>query len=318
MKVPKGVLSALKEEERFVLAVHVNPDGDAIGSALALSFALESLGKETLIYSKDPIPPQYTFLPGHEKIGTEIGNTDKNSPALILLDCNSPERAGLGKVWFRRSLVIDHHKTESDFGDLAWIESEAAATGMMVYSIIKTLGVKITREMAFSLYTAICIDTGTFRYLNTSAEVISVALDLVKSGAEPGTIASRLYETWREARFKLLIMTLNTLEIRSKVAMTHVTKEMMRRTGTNANDTENFSSIPRIMETVKISALFREVPGKAWKVSLRSKGEVDVACIAEKFGGGGHKNAAGFQIEGDLQPAKRALIATVRKCLVLK
>lgn len=318
MKAPKKILSALKEEKKFVLAVHVNPDGDAIGSAIALSSALESLGKKTLIYSKDRVPPQYRFLPGHEKIRTEIGNTGMNSPMLILLDCNSPERAGLENVRFRRSLVIDHHQTESEFGDLAWIESEAAATGVMVFSLIKSLGVKITREMAFSLYTAISIDTGTFRYLNTSAEVMSMALDLVKSGAEPGIIAGRLYETWREERFKLLIMTLNTLEIKNNVAMTHVTREMMKRTGANANDTENFSSIPRIIETVKISAMFREVPEGAWKVSLRSKGEVDVACIAEKFGGGGHKNAAGFQIEGDLEAAKRAVIATVKKCLILK
>ncbi len=318
MKAPKKVLSALKEEKRFLLAVHVNPDGDAIGSAIALSAALEMLGKKTFIYSRDPVPPQYTFLPGHEKIGSEIGDAGKELPMLILLDCNSPERAGLDDIRFRRSLVIDHHQTESQFGDLAWIQSDAAATGMMVYSIIKSLGIKITREMAFSLYTAISIDTGTFRYLNTSAEVMGMALELVKAGAEPGTIAGRLYETWREERFKLLTTTLNTLEIKNNVAMTYVTREMMKKTGANANDTENFSSIPRIIESVKISALFREVPGGEWKVSLRSKGEVDVACIAEKFGGGGHMNAAGFQIGGDLDSAKKAVISTIKKCLVQK
>ncbi|MEC4675785.1 MAG: bifunctional oligoribonuclease/PAP phosphatase NrnA [Nitrospirota bacterium] len=308
MKVPEKILSGLKKEKSIFIAAHINPDGDALGAALALAEALESKGKETFVYSRDPVPVIYSFLPGYERISSDPRSMLKHRPVMVLLDCNSPERAAVEKYGFKSSIVIDHHETEKDFGDIKWIDPGAAATGLMVFYLVKALGVGITKEMATNLYTAISTDTGTFRYSNTSAEVLKVSAELVDAGAPPNLIAEQIYETWDRKRFRLLVIALNTLDIRKGIAITHITKEMFRRTGTKPADTENFSNLPRMIESVKISAVFRETGRDIWKVSLRSKGASNVARIAEFFDGGGHKNAAGFSIKGDLKSAKSALL----------
>jgi len=311
VKVPLKLLSFLNEEDNFFIATHINPEGDALGSSLALSMALESIGKQTTLYDKDHVPEFYHYLPGYQKFTHAASlHTTFNLP-LILLDCNTLDRAGLEGLNFRYSAVIDHHKTESDFGDIRWVEPEAAATGVMIFYLIKELGIKITREIAINLYSAIAIDTGTFRYSSTTAEVLRVAAELIETGANPAYISQSLYETWSEERFTLLIMALNTLEIRDRVAITFVTREMFKKTGTGPEDTENFSSLPRMMKDIKISAFFREIDDNHWKVSLRSRGDINVARIATLFEGGGHKNAAGYKIKGSLEYVKESLLKTI-------
>lgn len=312
MKVPRKLLSFLKKEDKFFIATHVNPEGDALGSSIALSMALESLGKKTLLYEKDTVPHFYYYLPGHEKFMSSIPPSIQDEWPLVLLDCNSMERAGITGVNFRYSLVIDHHETESTFGDIRWIEPEAAATGIMVFSIIKKLGLPITRDIAVNLYSAIAIDTGTFRYSNTTADVLRVSAELIEAGAHPASIASNLYETWSRKRFKLLLMVLQDIEIKNNIAFTCVTQEMFRKTGTAPEDTETFSGFPRRMKDITISAFFREISKNSWKVSLRSRGDVNVATIATYFQGGGHKNAAGYRIRASLNAAKKALIQEVK------
>jgi phosphoesterase RecJ-like protein len=313
MKVPKKILSAFRDEAGFLVAAHINPDGDAIGSAVALCLALESAGKKAVAYSRDPVPSHYAFLPGQEKILTGLEGVPKDVPVLVLVDCNSPERAGIKGLHFRRSIVMDHHETESDFGDLRWIDRSAAACGMMVYEVLKSLGITITKAIATNLYAAIAVDTGTFRYSNTTAGVLRTGAELVDLGAQPALIAEQLYETWSMKRFRLFMMSLNTLEIKDDVAMTHVSEAMFRKTGAGAEDTENFANLPRTIDSVKVATVLREVGRRTWKVSLRSKGDVDVAKVAEHFGGGGHRNAAGCRIEADLKSAKKALIGAIRK-----
>jgi phosphoesterase RecJ-like protein len=313
MKIPEKILSAFRKEDTFLLAAHISPDGDSIGSCVALRMALDSLGKKALLYSRDPVPKQYRFLPGNERIVSDLKKVAALDPVLVLLDCNGPERAGLERIAFRRSVVIDHHETEKGFGDVRWINPQAAATGLMVYFLIKGLGVRITRDIAVNLYTAIAVDTGTFRYSNTSSEVLRACAELVDYGAEPHLVSEALYESWERKRFDLLVLALNTLEIRNGVAMTHVTKAMFSKTGTKPEDTETFSNFPRRIDTIKISSLFRELGGGEWKASLRSKGDMNVARIAELFGGGGHRNAAGYTIKADLKTAKEALLKASRK-----
>jgi phosphoesterase RecJ-like protein len=318
MKPPKKILSLLKREGHVLIAIHVNPDGDALGSALALSGALESIGKKTFIYCKDPVPKFYRFLPGFSKIKSNLNRVVKNTPLLILLDCNSRERAALDCSTFSGSVVIDHHETENDFGDVRWIRRDAAATGLMVFYLIRTLGIAVTRNIATNLYAAISVDTGTFRYSNTHPDVLEVSAELIKYGANPSRIADCLYERWDIKRFNLLRLALNTLEVKNCVAMIHLTMDMFQKTGTIQGDTENFSNFPRMIDAVKVSAFFREYRRGRWRVSLRSKGEVNVAKIAEMFGGGGHRNAAGLSIKGSLFSAKKALLGAARKCEVKK
>lgn len=307
MKAPKEVLSVLRKEKKFLLAIHISPDGDTIGSGLALSSALESMGKETTVYCRDRISRYHRFLPGRERITRSLKGLAKNGPVLVLLDCNSARRAGVERHAFPLSVVIDHHATETDFGDVRWIEPGAAATGLMVYRIIKALGVRITREMAVNLYSAIAVDTGTFRFSNTSAEVLDVGADLIRHGVDPGYISRQLYESWEEKRFRLLQMTLETLVIRDGMATVFVTQEMFEKTRTRAADTENFPNFPKMIGAVEVSASFRQKGATSWKVSLRSRGKVNVAAIAELFGGGGHANAAGYEAEGSARAVSDAL-----------
>jgi phosphoesterase RecJ-like protein len=313
VKIPRKLITFLKREERFFIATHINPEGDALGSSLALSMALASLGKKTLLYNKDTVPHGYRFLPGHERFMNTVPPYVQDEWPLVLLDCNSMERAGVDGLRFRRSAVIDHHETESAFGDIRWIEPHAAATGLMIFYVIKALGLPVTREMAVNLYAAIAIDTGTFRYSNTNADVLRVSAELVESGANPAFIASNLYEMWSRKKFHLMTMVLNSLEIKNDIAMTVVSQEMFRKTGTTPEDTEAFPSFPRRIEDITISALFQEIRHNYWKVSLRSRGEANVAAIATHFEGGGHKNAAGYRIKASLKAAKKALIDEVAR-----
>ncbi len=307
MKVPPDLLAFLIAQNNFFIATHLNPEGDALGSSLVLAAALETLGKKVVVFDRDGVPEFYRFLPGHERIIRSIDGIETSSFNLLLLDCNTPERAGIEGIAFRFSAVIDHHETESDFGGIRWIEPHVAATGLMVLSLVDALGVPVTRDMATNLYTAIAIDTGTFRFGNTSAEVLRTAARLADAGAEPAAISASLYETWSEARFHLLRMALQTLEIRDGIAFTFVTREMYRATGAGPEDTENFSSFPRIVRTILVSAFFREIDDDYWKVSLRSKGGLNVAALAASFGGGGHKNAAGYFVRAPLDAAKEML-----------
>ncbi|MFN3480454.1 MAG: DHH family phosphoesterase, partial [Thermodesulfovibrionales bacterium] len=255
MRVPEEIISYLKEKNDFLIATHINPEGDALGSSIALSMALESIGKRVIVYDRDPVPYFYRFLPGYERFTDSIPDLKHPVSNLILLDCNDPERAELTDFVRRHkpfTVVIDHHETEREFGDLRWIVPTASATGQMIYHLLKAMGIALTKEIAINLYTAIAIDTGTFRYSNTNASTLLDASELIRAGAEPASVATALYDTWSRGRFELLIMTLNTMEIRQGIAVTVVTKEMFQKTGTDAADTENFANFPRMMADVKI------------------------------------------------------------------
>ena len=259
------------------------------------------------------MPEFYKFLPGHEKFTSSLSTFNSQLSPLILIDCNDAERAGIGKLQFTSSAVIDHHETARDFGDIKWIDPKSPATGLMIFYLIKELGVTVTKEIAENLYAAIAIDTGTFRYSNTTPAVLRVSAELIEAGADPSYIAENIYETWTDSRFRLLLKVLNTLEIYNDIAITHVTLEMFRETGAAIADTETFPGFPRKLRSIKISALFREIENNYYKISLRSKGsKINVAKIAEMFEGGGHSNAAGYKMRADFKAAKEALLKAVR------
>jgi phosphoesterase RecJ-like protein len=312
LKAPDNLISAFREGESFLIATHISPEGDAYGSQLALAMALEAMGKSTYLYNRDGVVDYYMFLPGSEKINTSIPE-DTSGRILVVLDCNSAERAAVEGRAFKQSLVIDHHETESDFGDIMWIEPSAPATGLMVFELLNAMAIDITPEIAVNLYAAIAVDTGTFRYNNTTPEVLRAAADLAEAGAAPGHIAENIYQSWSSPRFKLLCMTLGNIEVMDGIAMSAVTQDMFRNTGTTPADTEEFSNFPRMMKDTAVSAFMKELPDGRWKVSLRSKGTRNVAQVAERFGGGGHRNAAGCTIDGDLPSAKKKLIDTIKE-----
>lgn len=312
-EVPPEILTLLKQEKKFIIATHIDPDGDTLGSALALGAALEAIGKKTILYNSEPIPALYNFMPGIERFICSYPDSENPLPALLVLDCNEAARAGLAKIRFRHSTVIDHHETKRSFGDIKWIEPYAAATGLMVFHIIKELGAEMTKDMATNLYTAIAVDTGTFRYSNTDSAALRISAELVDAGADLSAVSENLYQAWTDGRFRLLVMALDTLDVAGDIVITHVTRDMFASTGTTPADTDNFSNFPRMMKSTKISAFLRETDEGRWKASLRSKGAVNVAKVAEIFNGGGHKNAAGFTIKADLKTVKEELLKAVRK-----
>ena len=321
MLPPIELLQFLKNKDNFIIATHINPDGDGLGSAIALSTALQKIGKKTILLCKDPVPNQYKFLPGQERVITfeSLQPSAFSLQPLILVDCNDIDRIidksqtfhfQLPTSYF--SVVIDHHESERPFGDIRWVVPDSAATGLMIFYIIKALGIQITEEMAVNLYSAIAVDTGNFRYENTSPEVLRVAADLKEAGAKSHVIYRELFESWSEGRFGLFMRVLNTLQKEDGIAIVKVTRRMFEETSTSTDDVEHFVEFPRIMKDVKVSVLFREIEDNYYKISMRSKDDINVARVAEAFGGGGHKNAAGCRIKADFETAKKEILVKVR------
>ena len=314
---PEELLNFFKKEDRFVLATHESPDGDGLGSAIALSMALRNRGKKTVLICKDAIAEQYWFLPGQEEFMTlqqfmlNISEySDYNN--LVLIDCNNIKRIAdesrTSDLKFKTTAVIDHHETKSDFGDIRWIIPDSPATGLMVFEIINQLGMSLSEDMAVNLYAAIAVDTGNFSYENTNADVLRIASELAAAGARPHAIHRELFESWSKGRFSLFMKVINTMQIQDGVSIVRIDQKMFEETSTSEADTENFVEFPRIMKGIKVSVLFREIEDGYFKLSLRSKGNINVAKIAGEFGGGGHKNAAGCKIRADFETAKREML----------
>ncbi|MCI4626218.1 MAG: bifunctional oligoribonuclease/PAP phosphatase NrnA [Candidatus Magnetoovum sp. WYHC-5] len=313
---PHKLLTYLMDNDNFVIVTHLYPDGDTLGSGLALCEALEKLGKKAVVYNKHKVPESLMFLPGSIRVkGDEIidrhtGKMDDSTQ--ILVDVNNAERTGLDGISFYKTIVIDHHLTQSNYGDIRWIDPTASATAILIYRLIKTLDVAITHDMAINLYTGICVDTGTFRYSNTTHEAMAIGTELMKAGAEPAYVTDKLYNNWNEPKFLLMREMLNTMEIHNCVAISVVTLNMFEKTGANRDDTENLVNLPLMVNGINISAFYREREKDSWKVSLRSKGNKNVAYVAADFGGGGHRNAAGFTYKGNIVQAKAKLVSLLQ------
>ncbi|MCX7988796.1 MAG: bifunctional oligoribonuclease/PAP phosphatase NrnA [Thermodesulfovibrio sp.] len=321
--IPPGeLINALKKLDRFLILTHSTPDGDALGSSLALKLLLEKLNKKAEIFAEKPIPFQYTFLPMIDSINDLREISVENFDVLILVDCNKIKRVSYDQDILKRIetfrgriIVIDHHITEeqNDNRIIEWIDAQKAATGILIYHLIKYMKIEITEEIAANLYTAIIVDTGNFQFDNTTEEVFTVATELVKAGAKPSFIYERCFESWSKNRFKLFIKMLNNLEIYKSLAISHISKADFQNTNTTEADTERFVEFLRILKDIKLTALFREVDFEFIKVSIRSKGDIDVSFIAREFGGGGHKNAAGYRIKGSIRDAQAQLIEKLKK-----
>jgi phosphoesterase RecJ-like protein len=311
------ILEILREIEagsRFLLTTHEGPDGDAIGSTLGLASFLISLGKEVLIHTVDPVPEVYSFLPLAASVRQDLpaGHYD----ACFVLDVGEFRRAGakiaaasdIGKF-----INIDHHATCESFGAINFIDAEAAATAILIYRIIVASGREISYETALCLYVAIMTDTGSFRYSNANREAFHVTGELVSHGINAWYVSERLYESQPKARLELLALALTHLHIADsgKIASLAVTNDMYARTGATAELTDGFVNYPRSINGVEVAIFFREMESGAYKVGFRSKGKVNVAALAARFGGGGHHNAAGCVLHGSLDEVKNTIYSSL-------
>ncbi len=317
MSDPGRIIAALQKCTSVLLSVHISPDGDALGSQLALMLALEKIGKTVTAHNLDPVPEIYRFLPHADRIRTGRTVTGRYDAAIVL-DADPP-RTGLFDATPPANVLIniDHHITNSSSWSYTWLDSEAAATGEMIYNLIQQFGIPIDRDIALCLYTAIFTDTGSFRYSNTSPKSMKISATLLEAGADPWLVTENVYESFAFRRLKLLGSVLTGLE-RSEdgcVAWVVVTDEMYRRTGTSAEDTDNFINFVRSVKGVEVAVLFRQTGADEYKISLRSKGRIDLSELARSFGGGGHKNAAGGKVRGPLQEATGKVIGAVEKAV---
>lgn len=322
MNPPKELIDIFTEKEKFLILSHLTPDGDAFGSSVALKFLLEQLYKKADIYSELPLPSQYKFLPGTENIKNINLLSVEGFDVLVLVDCNNPSRVSYDeeivekiKKFSGSKVVIDHHIEDNAFQDfecVKWIEPEVAATAIMIYYLFRSMGGEITPEIATNLYTGIIVDTGNFQFDNTDDKVLSIASELVRAGANPSYIYQQCFESWSIERFKLFIRMLNSVEIIPPVALACINRSDFKETFTTEHDTERFVEFLRILKNVKITALFREIEKGSFKVSLRSKGDFDVSIVARQFGGGGHKNAAGYRIKASFEEARIKLLEKLK------
>ena len=308
------IIAALRRCNRILLSVHRNPDGDALGSQLALMRALERLNKTVVAHNLDPVPEIYRFLPASDRIrsGKSIEGT---YDAIVVLD-GEPPRTGLfdGSYPFETRINIDHHITNPLEWPLTWLEAGASATGEMIYELIRQLGVIMDREIALCLYTAIFTDTGSFRYSNTTPRSMRIAAELIEAGADSWLVTENVYESFALRRIKLLGNVLSGME-RSEdgtMAWVVVTDELYRRFGASAEDTDNFVNFVRSTKGVEVAILFRQTAAEQYKISLRSKGRVDLSGLAQLLGGGGHKNAAGCVLDGTLDIVRNRVLDAVR------
>lgn len=311
----EALARALMSGRRWLLASHVNPDGDAIGALIGLGLLLEQTGREVVLLNHSGVPALYRFLPGTERMVSEVEDLS-GFDGIAILDSGSAERIGplfdrLGEL--PRVLNLDHHLPREPWGDPAWVDPEFASVGSMVLELSRLLPARVTPEAAQNLYVALMTDTGCFKHANTTPASLSAAAELSELGAVPGDLARLVYQTYPLGRLKLMSRVLGSLEMaeQGRLGFLAVSRADFEETGTGPSDMDNFVDLARGVEGVEVAATLRQEPG-GYKISLRSKGRINVAEVAAEFGGGGHKNAAGAFIEGTREQAMELIGSAVR------
>jgi phosphoesterase RecJ-like protein len=320
---PESLLSLIRQGNRFLLTSHVSPDGDAIGSALGLARILRKLGKGAVVWNRDATPPLYGPLPGSARIhaGEEPpAGFPEAFDAILVLECPSLDRTGLEAPLAAagKPLVnIDHHLGNQHYGGVNWVDTAAPALGEMVHRLGAALKLAMDEETATCLFLTLVTDTGGFRFTNATAEAFEAAAVLVRQGARPELVSQWLHESRPEASLRLLGAMLHTLELHDggRVASALISEEMFATCGAAPGDTEGLVDYPRSIAGVQAVALFRQTGADRWKVSLRSRGEVDVEQVARRHGGGGHRNAAGFSAESELGALRAQVTAELAAAL---
>ena len=308
------VLKEIERRERFVLTSHARPDGDAVSSTLALGEILRQMGKNTDIVLYDGVPRIYHHLPFADTV-TKSDRIDNHYDAAILLECDSIQRTRIDGLEHQFLINIDHHKSGHDFAHINWIDPTAVATGELVYKLARAAGVKITPEIAICIYTAVITDTGLFVFEGTNAHTFELARELVLAGAEPARCARPIYFGHSIAKMRLLGAALSALQREGPLVWIWATQEQMERTGAIEEDCEGIVNYALSIGDAEVAVFFRELPNGRFRVSLRSKGRMDVSEIAEEFGGGGHACASGLSVDGPLHAAVEQVLGRVRRRL---
>lgn len=312
-------IKIIEKSSNIFIASHINPDGDNIGSVLALTLALIKRGKAVFALESDRSPSNLSFLPGFElmkKYDDDMGDVD----TFITLDSSDPDRLGDNILLIDKAnhvINIDHHKSNTNFGNINIVDTEAAATGELIFDIIQKLDIDMDKNIATNIYAAISTDTGSFRYGNVNSKTHRIAATLLETGIDLTHINIELYENMSMAKASLFIKTINKLKTYEdgKIAVIKITQDMLEETSTDWEDTEGIISFIRQIDSVEVSCLMKEYEKEETRISLRSKKYADVSLICSAFDGGGHMRAAGCTIYKDIDSAESTLINKIKDVL---
>jgi phosphoesterase RecJ-like protein len=310
------ILNAIQNYQRISIASHLRPDGDSICTSLALSHILQQLGKQVSIYIKDRIPFPCNHYPDINRIN--IGQIPPTGfDCVFLLECANVSRSGQESLDGYFKINIDHHHSNDYYGDINWVEPDAAAVACLVYQLGVALGVKITPQIATQLYSAIVSDTGSFQFSNTSAQAFKTCHELLQRGVQPYRVTELLYNNNPPEKIKLLGLVLSTLQMKAdgEIVMITMYRRHLDQLKLREIDTEEITTLARSVKDARMVLFFKEVKSGVFRVSVRSKGKADSARVAEFFGGGGHKHAAGFTVTGDYAVLSESVPSQVAELL---
>lgn len=298
---PAELIDVIRRGQRFVVASHARPDGDAVGSAMAMALALRAFGKQATVVA-DGIPPVF-LQPFPDVAGIQITpEVTETFDAALVMECGDLARTGVRGLDRSPVMNIDHHPGNRVYGAVNWIDESAAACGEMAFTLIDALDIPITQEIATHVYLAILTDTGSFHFSHLSPRTYEIARRCVEAGADPRWIARMHYDSNSLARVRIFGAVLNAMAVvdDGRVALLSITRKVMEEFGGTSDDLEGLINFPLTVKDVEAVAFFKEVGDQEWRVSMRSKGNVDTGAIARQFSGGGHTNASGCSAKGDL------------------
>ncbi len=311
----------LRRENGFLIVTHVNPDGDALGSMLGMHLALREMGKRSWPLLRDSFPERYGFLPGRSRIVTSVDSLDGQPNWIVSLDVASQERISADVDAIRpgaKLINVDHHPTNNGFGDINLIDPASTSTAELVFKILKSAGYAPSPEVGKCLYTGLITDTGCFRFSGVNSNTLHLAAQILESGFDSYDVTRHIYEEFPLRRLQLERLLLDRIQVllEGRLVMSTFYEEDFKQLGAPMSESEDLVNRLREISGVEVGVLLTQISEEVCRASLRSKGRLDVAHIAAKLGGGGHKNAAGVRSTIPLQDLRDQIIRSVADALV--
>jgi phosphoesterase RecJ-like protein len=318
-----AIRDAILRRQRFLISSHARPDGDSIGSQLAMAFALRELGKEVRIVNHDAAPEHYFEFPGVDEItiAERVDPAWGHFDAEIIMECGDLNRTGVEGLGRAFVINIDHHVGNTMYGDINWFDETASACGELVFQIVVELGVPLLPEIATHVYLAILTDTGSFHHSSITPRTFDICRQVTEAGLNPAIMARRVFDYNSFGKLKLIGRLLDSMELHDegRLAELCLTQAMLDRADSTLNDTEGIINLPLTAREIQAVVFFKSLEPGEVRVSMRSKYDVDVRSIAARYGGGGHKNAAGFTVRGEVSEVRKpiidALLAEISRAL---
>jgi bifunctional oligoribonuclease and PAP phosphatase NrnA len=312
------IVDAIRARQRFVISSHSRPDGDSIGSQLAAAYALRALGKVVTVVNSDPAPAPLMQFPGVAAI-TIADRVDGVYDAAIIMECGDLARTGVSGLDRSFVINIDHHPGNTSYGQINWFDATAAACGEMVFDVVRALGVPMTVDIATHIYLAILTDTGSFHYSSISTRTFDICGAMLEAGVDPVAVARNVYDSNNMGRLKLFGAVLSAMQLdpTGRIAIVYLDHEMARAAGGTYDDTEGLINLPLTVKEIQAVVFFKQMEGEEYRVSMRSKGEIDIGAVAKEFSGGGHKNAAGCTVKGGIDALQKMFVEKIEDAIAI-